>query len=147
MRTPTADALSRLSYQVLQLSALLSEAGDELSQPAGQSSARWQVMAAIEHAPLSVADIARQLGQARQSVQRLADVMTEGGFTAYHDNPAHKRAKLLGLTENGYAALRDIQQRQIVWANRVSVGLDPQALAQASATLREVQQALLAQPD
>src|SRR4051812_34590313 len=111
-RTPAGDAFSALAIRVLRLGGLLTAAGDELARPAGQTSARWQVLAAAENGPATVADIARLLGLARQSVQRLADVLEGQRLAAYDDNPDHARARLLRLTPRGRAALAAIQSAQ-----------------------------------
>jgi len=137
-RTPAGDAFSWLAFQVLRLSGLLTEAGDRLSAPAGQSSARWQVLAAIEHEPSSVADIARSLGLARQSVQRIADVLEREGYTVYEENPKHRRAKLLRLTRTGRSSLRSIQVAQRAWANEVGKSLGVSELRRASEVLARV---------
>src|SRR5262245_27834345 len=52
VRSPAGDAFSALVVQVLRLGGLLTAAGDALSKPAGQSSARWQVLAAADYAPM-----------------------------------------------------------------------------------------------
>ena len=53
--------------------------GDELARPAGQTSAGRQVLAAADHAPMMMAQIARAKGLARHSVQRVVDLLaTEG---------------------------------------------------------------------
>ena len=57
---------------------------------------------------MSVSDIARAMGLTRQSVQRIADLLVDRGLAAYTDNPAHRRAKLVGPTESGFAAVRTI---------------------------------------
>ena len=93
--------MSELWIRVFQLNGLFTAAGDALARPAGQTSARWQVMAAIEDAPASVAQIARRLRLTRQSVQRVADLLDRDGLAVYEDNPAHRRAKLLDLTLRG----------------------------------------------
>src|SRR5919198_4695737 len=116
-RTPAGDALSELWVRVFQLDGLFSAAGDALARPAGQTSARWQVMAAIEGGPATVAQIARRLHLARQSVQRVADLLAADGIATYEDNPGHRRAKLLRLSPTGEHALRAIQARQRGWAN------------------------------
>src|SRR5207248_9221976 len=110
------------------LSAALETAGSVLAGPAGQSSARWQVLAAIEHEPLSVASIARALAHTRQSVQRIADVLVADGLARYSPNPAHRRAKLLELTPPGLEALLTIQAAQAQWARRIARGLKPSEL-------------------
>src|SRR5688572_5444731 len=88
-RTPAGDAFSGVVIRLIRLQGFLADAGDELARPAGQTSARWQVLAAIEGAPATVADIARTLTLARQSVQRVADALAEQGIVKYIDNPRH----------------------------------------------------------
>jgi DNA-binding MarR family transcriptional regulator len=143
-RTPAGDALSGLVVRVFRLNGLLSEAGDALARPAGQSSARWQVLAAIEDAPASVAHIARALGLARQSVQRVADLLAGEGLASYADNPDHLRAKLLCLTPRGQAALGAIQRAQRVWADRLGAAIGEMDLRRASAVLDRLLGALSA---
>jgi DNA-binding MarR family transcriptional regulator len=135
VRTPAGDAFSWLAFQILKLSGVLSAAGDELARPAGQTSARWQVLAAVEEAPRPVAQIARALSLARQSVQRVADVLVEERLAAYEDNPEHQRAKLLRLSPRGRATLATIQAHQRGWANAVGAELSEAELRRASALL------------
>ncbi len=78
-RTPDGDAFAAFSIAVIRLSAHLQAEGDALAKPAGQTSARWQVLAVANHAPMSVADTARALGLARQGVQRIADLLEGEG--------------------------------------------------------------------
>jgi DNA-binding MarR family transcriptional regulator len=137
-RGPAAEALSALVVNVMKLSATLEAAGNLLASPAGQSSARWQVLAAIEDDPRSVASIARVLGHTRQSVQRIADVLVADGLARYSPNPAHRRAKLLELTPAGLEALRTIQAAQARWARQIARGLKPAELDAARATLTEL---------
>jgi DNA-binding MarR family transcriptional regulator len=144
-RTPAADTLSWLVVQVMQLNGLLIAAGDALAAPAGQTSSRWQVLAAVEGAPLSVAQIARAMNLTRQSVQRVADLLVEGGLCAYEDNPAHARAKLLKLTSRGRKALQTIQAGQKVWANGLAAQMEEAPLRIASTVLAQLQEALRTQ--
>ena len=134
-RTPAGDAFSRLVIGVLQLHGLLTAAGDEMARPAGQTSARWQVLAAAEHAPMTVAQIARALNLARQSVQRVADLLEADGLAAYEENPGHRRARLVRLTPSGRRALRSIQAAQRVWADTLGAQIGEAELLRASATL------------
>jgi DNA-binding MarR family transcriptional regulator len=132
--------------RVFQLDGLFSAAGDALARPAGQTSARWQVMAAIEDGPASVAQIARRLHLARQSVQRVADLLEADGIAAYEDNPVHRRAKLLRLTPIGADALRKIQAAQRRWANALGAEIGERDLRQASKVLARVLDSLASRP-
>jgi DNA-binding MarR family transcriptional regulator len=110
---------------VFRLAGLLGAEGDALARPAGQTTARWQVLAAVDDAPRSVAEIARVLGLARQSVQRVADAREAGGVVRYEDNPRHRRARLVVPTAAGTAALRRIEREQRPWADAIgsSIGV------------------------
>lgn len=141
-RTPAGDAFSGLVVQVFRLNGLLTAAGDEMARPAGQTSARWQVLAAADHAPMTVAQIARALNLARQSVQRVADLLVGDGLATYMENPGHRRAKLVALTPAGRKALRSIQAAQRVWADEIGAQVGEADLVQANATLDRALRAL-----
>jgi DNA-binding MarR family transcriptional regulator len=138
VRSPAGDAFSALVIRVLRLGGLLTAVGDRLAEPAGQTSARWQVLAAAEYAPGTVAQIARALGLARQSVQRVADLLERDGLAAYEDNPNDLRAKRLCLTPRGRAALATIQKAQRVWADELGASVGTADLRRASDVLDRV---------
>lgn len=141
-RTPAGDAVSVVAVRVLRLAGLLLEAGDALAAPTGQTSARWRVLAAVEEAPATVATIARALGQARQSVQRVADLLAAEGLAAYEENPDDRRAMLVRLTARGSSTLRAIQEAQRGWADRLGATIGARELEAASATLARLTDAL-----
>ncbi|MFZ5893480.1 MAG: MarR family winged helix-turn-helix transcriptional regulator [Myxococcota bacterium] len=134
-RTALGDAFSALVVRIFQANGYLLAAGDRLAAPAGQTSARWQVLAAAQDDARSVAEIARLLGLARQSVQRVADLLVSDGLASYRDNPAHQRAKLLELTPHGQQQLELIAEAQAVWANELGERLGAEAITQATAAL------------
>jgi DNA-binding MarR family transcriptional regulator len=142
-RSPAGDALSVVIVQVMRLSGLLTAAGDALAEPAGQTSARWQVLAGAEHAPSTVAQIARRLGLARQSVQRVADLLEREGLAAYDDNPDDQRAQLLRLTPRGRSALGAIQKAQRAWANALGARIGEGDLRHAGDVLERLTAALV----
>jgi len=123
---------------VFRLEGALKAVGDSLARPAGQTSARWRVLAAVEATPMSVAQIARAWSFARQSVQRIADELERDGLTSYQENPDHKRAKLVALTPAGATALAQIQEAQRAWANELGGQIDAADLAQASEILGRI---------
>jgi DNA-binding MarR family transcriptional regulator len=141
-RTPAGETFTQLVVQVFLLNGLLSDAGEDLAAPAGQTSARWRVLAAIDEAPLTVAQIGRRWGLARQSVQRVADELAGERLCAYVDNPGHRRAKLLRLTARGRNALRAIQTAQRAWADELGAAIGEADLESASAAIARVLAAL-----
>lgn len=122
-RTPAGDAFGQFAITVIRLSGLLIAAGDALTKPMGQTSARWLVLANVEDGPATVAQIGRMLGLTRQSVQRVADLLAGDGLVAYAENPAHRRAKLVKLTPHGKRTLKAIQAAQTAWADDLGAQL------------------------
>lgn len=123
VRTPTAEALTELILEVFRVNGDLLAAGNRLTKLSGQTSARWQVLGALRNGPLPVAAIAREMGLARQSVQRITDLLADGGVVEFLDNPAHRRAKLVRLTSQGQEVLAQISRRQVSWTNGLAEAL------------------------
>jgi DNA-binding MarR family transcriptional regulator len=143
-RTPAGDTFSGLVARVFRLNGLLAAEGDALARPTGQTSARWQVLAMVENGPATVAQTARTLGLARQSVQRVADVLEADGLVAYADNPSHRRARLVGLTAEGRRVLTSIQAAQRPWADAIGKAVGQADLRRASDILDRLLEAMAA---
>ena len=99
-------------------------------------------MGCIDETPLSVAQIARVMGLARQSVQRVANLLVAEELAEFTDNPAHKRAKLLRLTKTGMATLERIETAQRCWANNLGEQIGSSELERVSSLLARVLKAL-----
>jgi DNA-binding MarR family transcriptional regulator len=82
------------------------------------------------------------MGVTRQSVQRIADLLVEKGYAEYRDNPAHRRAKLVCLTEPGHAAMQRIGPAHAAAAAALADQLGRPELAGTLAALQSLTQAL-----
>lgn len=124
--TPEQQAMSRVAKTVFHLNGQLLAIAEDLAGPAGLTASRWQVLATVLTTPMSVAQIARELGLARQSVQRVADILVEQGLATYEPNPSHQRAKLLVPTAAGRQAVDRIRPAHAELATRLAdkLGLD-----------------------
>src|SRR5262245_8879204 len=140
--TAAGEAVTELILEVFRLNGRLLNAGDALTRPVQQTSARWQVLGALDEEALTVAEIARRMGLARQSVQRTADLLESDGLVSFVDNPAHQRARLALPTPRGRAGLESLAARQVAWVNRLTAGLDARDLQHTVETLRQVRTAL-----
>ena len=138
----TQELLSRTALAVFRVHGQVLEVAEELAQPVGLTAARWQVLGAVITEPLPVAGIARVMGLARQSVQRIADLLVEQGLAEYQPNPAHRRAKLLHVTEAGLAAMNKISPAHRVMADRLADALGTPAFAQVTESLEQLVVAL-----
>jgi DNA-binding MarR family transcriptional regulator len=139
-KIPLREAATELILEVFRVNGRLLAAGDELVGPVGLTSARWQVLGAIALSPMAlpVAHLARSMGLARQSVQRLVDEMMKDGLVRDAPNPNHRRAKLILLTDRGEKIHGAAMERQVPWVVGLATGLTVEAIISATDTLRNI---------
>jgi DNA-binding MarR family transcriptional regulator len=140
--TSAGRTFTDLVLEVFRFNGRLLAAGDRLSKPVGLTSARWQILGAIEDQGRSVAQIARRMGLARQNVQRLADILGKQGMVAYAPNPDHRRAKLVCLTERGKKAVEELERHQAAWANQMASCVRHSEMKLALEVLRKLRSAM-----
>lgn len=138
-----SDTWTQFALSVFHLNGLLVEAGETISRSAGQSSARWQVLGSIS-TPQTAAQIARQLGLARQSVQRVAEVLEREGLILGTDHPNDRRTRLLSLTPQGKDVLSAIYSRQLAWSHELLTRLDAEQLTVVTGALQDIARVLKA---
>lgn len=138
--TRKGNMFTEIVLETFKLSGMLSIEGDRLTKPQGISSARWKILGALSFSdtPLTVSQIARSMGQSRQSVQRLVDVMFQDGLLNLDENPEHKRAKLVSMTPRGESIFENMEAIQIPWANEKSADIDAEGLEITLKTLRQL---------
>ena len=144
--TEEGKAFTELVLEVFRLNGLALEAGDRLTEPLGLSSARWQVLGVVDHAPAPVAHVARLMGLSRQGVQQTADALERDGFIEYLENPHHRRARLISMTAKGRQALQRVEARHARWANGLGAGMSPRQLRAALSGLKQARQLLEKDP-
>ena len=138
VRTPAGDALTTLILRVVFLTHAFTAKGEALAKPTGQTLARWVALNAVSDAPATVAQISRQFGYARQSVQRVADLLVEDGLATYEDNPRHRRAKLLRPTPRGRRILHAINTDQKAWSDALGATIGEADLTRTSRVLERL---------
>lgn len=136
-RTREGQALTALILETFRLNGALLAAGNRITKPHGLTSARWQVMGAVDLAErsLTVAQIARRMGLSRQGVQRIVHDLERLGMVVLEPNLDHKRAPLVSISDRGDDAMVEIDKAQIEWVNALSDGVDEQRVSQALETL------------
>jgi DNA-binding MarR family transcriptional regulator len=123
--TKQGQLFTQIVLELFKLNGLLVAEGDQITKEHALSSARWKILGALalsSHA-MTVPQIANNMGQTRQSVQRLADAMHKDGFLDYQVNPYHKRAKLVALSNKGEQIYSLLERKQIPWANSSSADI------------------------
>ncbi len=113
------EVVNGIVLDVFKLNGYFIKAADCLTKESVLTSARWQILGTVLHEQHTVAAIARTMGLARQSVQRIADVLVADGLAEFLPNPAHKRAKLLSSTEKGLNTIIKIRPEVDAWAESV----------------------------
>ena len=140
-RTPEGELLTSLILETFRLNGSLLEAGNQITKPHGLTSARWQVMGAIdlENRPITVSQIARQMGLTRQAVQRIVNDLASIGMVEVKPNVDHKRAPLVSISKSGADAMVEVNKAQVRWVNQLADGLSERQISQALRLLERVQ--------
>jgi DNA-binding MarR family transcriptional regulator len=118
MHYPKRKLFLDLVRAIFRLNGLLLADGDRMADRVGLTSARWKVIGivALSSNGVTVPAIARALGQSRQAVQRITDVMASDDLIEYVTNPRHKRSSLVKLTEHGQEVYNSLRAVQDPWA-------------------------------
>lgn len=135
------DLWTAFALAVFEVNGLIIRAGEQISRPLGQSSARWQVLGRV-HRPMTVSDVARDIGLARQSVQRTTDVLAAEGLVRFRAHPTDKRTQLVEVTGKGSKVLSEIYRRQVAWSDELLHRLDLDTLERTTSNLSRVAAAL-----
>jgi DNA-binding MarR family transcriptional regulator len=132
------DPLSHFAIGIFRINGALLRHGDHITKAIGQSSARWHVLGQANFTPQAVAQIARNMGHARQSVQRVADTLVREGLAHYVNNPQDRRAKLLAVTTKGKIVIDEITARNEAWFQHITPKLGSDNLALLARQLEQI---------
>lgn len=124
-RTAPGEIATEVILSIFRANGLLLAAGDLLSAGERLTSARWQVLGAIDAAgrPLTVPQIARHMGLTRQSVHATVKRLIADGLIEFEPNADHRRSQLVRMTEQGERRYAAIDVLQIAWVNRLARGI------------------------
>lgn len=131
----------RVLDEALSLARLYQSRREEVARFERQSRARWEVLTAIGSGR-TVPQIARHLIMARQSVQRIADLLSEARLVRFEANPEHRRSPILRTTEEG-ARVRDrLETKLRGWQQTFEDLVEPEDLETALLVLRAIRSGL-----
>jgi DNA-binding MarR family transcriptional regulator len=138
------DAMVELISRSFRLNSRLQITADRMAREVGLSAARWQVLSTVTQAthPLTISDIARWMGLARQSVQQVADALAKDGLISYEPNPKHQRASLVVVTKKAAKLLEQLDKQRYAWAREVAATLPVADIKVASEVLDVVREKL-----
>jgi hypothetical protein len=117
-----AEQVDRLVADVLECAGALRRYGDALTRPLGQTEVRWAVLSVLS-------------GGARQSVQRVANLLAAEGLIESATNPDNARSPLFRLSERGEEVLAAIVRAADPWLRGVGEELSLEDLRRAREAL------------
>lgn len=137
-RSPAGDLITALTEEVFAVNGRLLRAGDAVASSSDLTSARWQVLGVVAHRPATVAEIARQRGLRRQSVQSTVNRLRADGHVSASPNPDDRRAPLIRLEPAGREVLVRLAPLQAEWANGLATAAPPEDIETALRVLRRL---------
>jgi DNA-binding MarR family transcriptional regulator len=142
--TEAGAMLTDVILRIFGLNGALLSAGDQMARQVGLTSAKWQVLGAVELAerPLAVPQIARRMGLARQSVHATVRSLVQLGLLRMVANADHRRSALVTSTPDGQQAYRALQVRQAAWVNALASDLSEAELRSTKALLNLIEERL-----
>lgn len=139
-RSPAAQRFAWLVADIYELAGELERCGEALARTVGQSGARWKVLSAASVGNQTVAQLARRLGLARQSVQRIADALEDDGLLRYEPNPDHQRSPKVVLAAQGEQVLARLSAAAAQWEDPLATALRRDEIEQARSFIRTLLQ-------
>ncbi len=151
--TPEGQALMELMWELAQTFFKMRAAGKEVTAPAASGEAVGVVTSSgagvygllrslTEEGPQTVPQIARARPVARQHIQMMANDMVTQGLIEFADNPAHKRSRLLFITNEGERFYAELNARLAEMAERLAADMDIGDLHISVETLRALKHKL-----
>lgn len=138
--TKKGQLFTEIVLEIFKFNGQLVSEGDRLMKEFNLSTVSWKVLGALalSHIPMTVPQIARKMGQTRQGIQRITDVLEKKDLLTYQTNPDHKRSRLIALTDQGKRIYRKLEQKQIPWANTNAQGVREKDLQTTITVLRDL---------
>ena len=134
----SVETYTDLIHQVFRLNGQLIAHGDEIGRDENLTSARWQVLGTLAPGPRTVAQLARDMEISRQGLRGTVCWLVDAGLAEMIDNPNHRRAKLVRLTEAGEDARRRLRPRQTAWATAIVEEFSHDDLQHALSVLKQI---------
>ena len=132
--------LRSLFRETHELEGQLQDLSERSARPLGLTAARAQALEELLEQPRIVAQLARRLGLARQSVQRTVDAMYREQLVHFEPNPDHRSARLVRLTSSAQRALSALHDSQDSMSEGLATDLSEQELGTATRLLRWLRQ-------
>lgn len=135
------SSIERVLKETLSLARVYQRGRREISRSEKQSRPRWEVLVAAGSGA-TVAQMARKMGAARQSVQPVADALAEAGLVRFEPNPNHRRSPMVRVTEEGARLRERLERKHRGWEQSVEGLVEPEDLETALVVLQAIRSTL-----
>ncbi len=136
-RTPAGEALSEVIVETTHTFFRLRAAGARFGAVTTWGGSTLGLLRTLSaRGPCTVPQIARMRPVARQHIQKLANELVKEGLVEFIDNPAHRRSRLLRLTEKGEQRFEELQGQFIGLTEELARGMDEELLRTTAEGLR-----------
>lgn len=144
-RSEAGRALFDLGMEVIHTYFRLRATGEKIgtTPPAGAGSLGL-LRSLMKDGPQTVPQLARARPVTRQHIQTTANALADQGLVEFVDNPAHKRSKLVRITEPGQRRLSDLLVRIEDAYEAISPGMDEAEIRAAIKVMSELRRRLTA---
>ena len=136
---PSPRGMGAVMDQTLALFRRLRLVAEELHGGGPLSGGKRNLLRELERlGPRTVPQMARARSVTRQHVQMHVNDLAGQGYVELVDNPAHKRSKLVRLTEEGEGAVALMRRREVRLLSQLDVAATEEELRNAANVLRAV---------
>jgi DNA-binding MarR family transcriptional regulator len=136
---PAADALFR---ETIALFHRMAAAAEQVHRQGALSGARRGVLRGLaRHGAQTVPQMARARPVSRQHIQILVNALASEGLVAFEDNPAHRRSRLVRLTNRGRRLVETMNRREASLLARLPLRVGQRDLERAAEVLRKIREA------
>jgi len=120
-------------------------AAREIHGPGVAATGRGILESLDRHGPTTVPQLARMRPVSRQHIQTHVNALAAEGLVELTANPAHKRSRLVSLTNTGAARIRAMKSLEARLLEQIEMGLGEQELTTTTNVLRTVRNRLESQ--
>ena len=112
--------MESLNLLIFKLEGLLMTEAENVLQGMNLTPARSRILGILKRGakPMTIPQVCHEMGQTRQGVTRLVNLMARDGHIRFVENPNHQTIKLLAITDSGaraHEAAKDNQADACQW--------------------------------
>lgn len=135
-------AVDELTLTTALLYFRMRKAAEEMLGEGAQSAGRRSILKSLSSGgPQTVPQMARRRAVSRQHIQKLVNGLQADGLVELIENPAHKRSRLVRITNDGEAVARATAEREARILPEISRGIAVEDIRSATSVLKKLKAA------